>query len=297
MEERQYYTDYVQRCYDALVATDKKLHDAYDKRNRHANILYANLNILEANNVSKSIIDDLIAGNRRKAISYVKEIDCSNQILSDIIRINLNQFLFLTVDHIPKLLAIIKYYDWLCRMPYVIFTTISHGINKELAKYIIRGDAVSLGTNLGKLQVVQTVNSDGIDYRASAKYYRQLVAQGLTPKTAKTPKGINWFITSTKAYNWKIKWIRSISNCGVFRHLVFYHFRKADYNKKLSMLIDKYGTNVEDIIESDGISLGDKLNYMISYDSNIMTRYKPKKTKKERLTNKEDNEYIRPKLN
>lgn len=296
MNSERYYHDFIKHCYNTVLKLNEDLHNIYVKRNNYANILYANINILEANGVSKVTIDNLIKGINSDNCRYLQNIQCSNEALANIIRINYNQFLYTIYTRIPRLIAIIKYYDWLSRMPYVIYNAIHRSFNKELTKYLLRGDNVNLGYHLGKLQIVRCDIVNGIDYRASYKYYQQLVSQGINPKGPNNPNGVDWKISSYNSHHWKLKWIHSRISSMIFPNQLFYKFRKYNQNKSIATVKEKLNSNnINELIDNDDISIGDKLGYMILFDNNIMDRFPPIKKKQFKKQILKDDEYIRPK--
>ena len=62
MESMHYYHDYQEYCYNTIEKLSKDLHNCYVRRNNLANICYANLNLLESNNITKESLDAMILG-------------------------------------------------------------------------------------------------------------------------------------------------------------------------------------------------------------------------------------------
>ena len=143
MESMHYYHDYLEQCYNTIEKLSTDLHNIYVRRNNLANICYANLNLLESNGITKEIIDDLILGKRVKGVKLLRKLNWSDEAKAVSLRITFNRFVYLSTIRIPKLLAIIRYYDWMCRIPYPIFNQIQRGLNKSLIENLIRGDSVS----------------------------------------------------------------------------------------------------------------------------------------------------------
>ena len=174
-----YYHDYLEQCYNTIEKLSTDLHNIYVRRNNLANICYANLNLLESNGITKEIIDDLILGKRVKGVKLLRKLNWSDEAKAVSLRITFNRFVYLSTIRIPKLLAIIRYYDWMCRIPYPIFNQIQRGLNKSLIENLIRGDSVSLGTYIGKFQVQRAVARESVDWAASFRLRDEMIAAGI----------------------------------------------------------------------------------------------------------------------
>lgn len=297
MESMHYYHDYLEQCYNTIEKLSTDLHNIYVRRNNLANICYANLNLLESNGITKEIIDDLILGKRVKSVKLLRKLNWSDEAKAVSLRITFNRFVYLSTIRIPKLLAIIRYYDWMCRIPYPIFNQIQRGLNKSLIENLIRGDSVSLGTYIGKFQVQRAVARESVDWAASFRLRDEMIAAGIEVKSFLNPYGKNWHIKSDNPYYWFCKWIRHNMGADVVPNQIFYKF-KPNHCRANIMTSDKVlrHKSIEEVIKADNLAFDAKLKYMIEYDKTIMDRYPPTKSKRERIKNNEVDEYIRPKL-
>lgn len=297
MESMHYYHDYLEQCYNTIEKLSTDLHNIYVRRNNLANICYANLNLLESNGITKEIIDDLILGKRVKSVKLLRKLNWSDEAKAVSLRITFNRFVYLSTIRIPKLLAIIRYYDWMCRIPYPIFNQIQRGLNKSLIENLIRGDSVSLGTYIGKFQVQRAVARESVDWAASFRLRNEMIAAGIEVKSFLNPYGKNWHVKSDNPYYWFCKWIRHDKGADVIPNQIFYKFKPNHCNVNI-MTNDKVlrHKSIEEVIKADNLAFDAKLKYMIEHDKTIMDRYPPTKSKRERIKNNEVDEYIRPKL-
>lgn len=222
MESIHYYHDYLEQCYNTIEKLSTDLHNIYVRRNNLANICYANLNLLESNGITKEIIDDLILGKRVKGVKLLRKLNWSDEAKAVSLRITFNRFVYLSTIRIPKLLAIIRYYDWMCRIPYPIFNQIQRGLNKSLIENLIRGDSVSLGTYIGKFQVQRAVARESVDWAASFRLRDEMIAAGIEVKSFLNPYGKNWHVKSDNPYYWFCKWIRHNMGVDVVPNQIFY---------------------------------------------------------------------------
>lgn len=297
MESMHYYHDYLEQCYNTIEKLSIDLHSIYVRRNNLANICYANLNILESNGITKEIIDDLILGKRVKGVKLLRKLNWSDEAKAVSLRITFNHFVYLSTIRIPKLLAIIRYYDWMCRIPYPIFNQIQRGLNKSLIENLIRGDSVSLGTYIGKFQVQRAVARESVNWAASFRLRDEMIAAGIEVKSFLNPYGKNWHVKSDNPYYWFCKWIRHSMGVDVVPNQIFYKFKPSQCHVNI-MTSDKVlrHKSIEEVIKADNLAFDAKLKYMIEHDKTIMDRYPPTKSKRERIKNNEVDEYIRPKL-
>lgn len=297
MESVHFYHDYLTKCYNTIEALSKQLHETYIMRNNLANVCYANINCLEANNLSKVVIDDLISGKRVKGTKFVKKLEWGNEAIATLVRISYNRFIYLASCRIPKLIALIRYYDWMCRIPYPIFNQMQRGLNKSLLETLIRGDTVSLGTYLGKYQVQRAIAREGVDWGESYKFRKELIAQGVEVKSIINPYGRNWYIRITKPFYWFCKWMRHISGIDVVPNQIFYKFRPQQGHLGLDDAKLKRFKTVEDVFKADDVAFDSKLRWIVANDKDINERYVPCKVKRERLKDGEVDEYVRPNPN
>lgn len=293
----RYYSDYLRKCYNTVEHLSEELHKLYVRRNNMANILYANINILESNDISKELIDDLIYGKIVNIAAYKKEIICTNPSLATILRINYNKFIYLCVRQIPKTIAIMRYYDWLGRMPKIVYARILEYINSEFGKEVLRGNNPKLGTYLGQFRVARYNTRDGADLRASYHNLIQMVKEGIVPFSPAHTDGVKWRVNGMNPYEWRLKWFKTFKGISVIAPIFLYRFRANDHFDSITELVDKYKDyTAEEIIECDELSLITRIHFMVAFDKHIMTRYKPVYDPVERKENNFANEYTRPKL-
>lgn len=298
MESIHYYHDYLDKCYNTIESLDKELHNCYVRRNNLANICYANINILESNGITKELIDALILGIRLKNIHLLRKFTCEDSAKAVSLRITINKLLYISLVRIPKLLAIIRYYDWMCRIPYPIFNQIQRSFNKSLIENLIRGTSVSLGTYIGKFEIQRAIARDSIDWAASFKLKSELLEKGVKVRSLFNPDGVDWKIKSDNPFYWFCKWIRMSPNVAVIPNQIFYKFKpiSCHANIKTSEKVTKH-KSIEEIIKAENIAFDAKLKYIIAHDKDIHNRYPATKCKRERIKNNEIDEYIRPKSN
>nr|DAG97844.1 MAG TPA: hypothetical protein [Crassvirales sp.] len=296
MESIHYYHDYQEYCYNTIEKLSKDLHNTYVRRNNLANICYANLNLLESNKITKELLDNMILGKKVKGVKLLRKLDWSNEAKAVSLRITYNRFAYLCTVRIPKLLAIIRYYDWMCRIPHSIFNQTQRSLNKSLIETLIRGGSVSLGTYLGTYQVQRAVARESVDWAASFRLRDEMIAAGIEVQSFLNPYGKNWKVKSDNPYYWFCKWIRHRMGVDVVPNQIFYkyHPTHCHININTDSKITKYKT-IEEVIKADNLAFDAKLKYIRQHDPTIMDRYPHAKSKRERTKNNEVDEYIRPK--
>lgn len=296
MNSSTFYKDYVLRCVNSVKQASNDLHEALALRNSISDILYANLNCLEANGITKEMLDSAMTDNSIP-ITFKTTIEWGNKAVATVVRINWNKFVNLVNRRIPRLMYLINYYDWLSSIPATLFSSTVTNLNRTIGEYLLRGDTVTLGTYLGSFQILKArCNKMVLNCIKSFAKRKELMDKGIIPKSSIHPDGAEWMVRSHVDWYWFARWGRKNLDASTLPQIIFYRFKLASSKKSDDYIRGKGYNTIEDCIKAKDLQPRDKLNFIIHNDPNINDRYPLARGKKDYIKNGEINDYIRPEI-
>lgn len=172
-----------------------------------------------------------------------------------------------------------------CIMTYNTFHALNSTVNYELSKSILRGYKfnIAIGTGVGSIVVERktrkfledgTTKDKSINWVESNRFKKTLELNNIPVYNKLTnPTGRKWFIYHTAENVYYINWTCNLTQHHNFK---FYTFKPTWFvNTKVRLkdeILDKVG-DVEQIINNSKLGLINKLNYILTFNSNYAIRY------------------------
>jgi hypothetical protein len=192
----------------------------------------------------------------------VKIID--DEILNEMLRSNLNNFIYLSYTRIDNLLNYIEHMTFIYNMPYSIYIKLIRNFNTEVISEVLEGNHYAFGHGLSKISIKRGKRAEdkkAVNWKKSNELKQTTGGKG------------EYIIYHDSMYYYFYYWNKS--NCKIANHL-YYSFKVNSFintdNRKVSEFYENLKT-VDDIVNEKKIGNFQKMNCMLHLKPEIANLY------------------------